>query len=90
MERAIRRDLCGAGRCASRCSPNHGESHWSFGRDPRATGRGQDVAITLLGQLAGTSAELADILAPVYQVAAPLSADIQQLAYWDAQLNFLD
>ena len=46
--------------------------------------------MTLLGQLAGTPAELADILAPVYQVAAPVSADIEQLPYWDAQLNFLD
>jgi hypothetical protein len=57
---------------------------------PAHLARGQDVTITLLGQLAGTPAELADILAPVYQVAAPLSADIRQLAYWDAQLNFLD
>jgi FAD/FMN-containing dehydrogenase len=57
---------------------------------PAQLARGQDVTITLLGQLAGTPAELADILAPVYQVAAPLSADIRQLTYWDAQLNFLD
>ena len=57
---------------------------------PAQLARGQDVTITLLGQLAGTPAELADILAPVYQVAAPLSADIEQLAYWDAQLTFLD
>ena len=51
---------------------------------------GQDVTITLLGQLAGTPDDLADLLASVYQVAAPLSADIQQLGYWDAQLNFLN
>jgi len=51
---------------------------------------GRDVTITLLGQLAGTPDDLADLLASVYQVAAPLSADIQQLGYWDAQLNFLN
>ena len=51
---------------------------------------GQDVTITLLGQLAGTPDDLASILASVYRVAAPVSADIQQLGYWDAQLNFLN
>jgi len=50
---------------------------------------GQDVVITLLGQLAGSTDELADILAPVYKVAAPISSDIRQLPYWDGQ-DFLD
>ena len=57
---------------------------------PAQLARGDDVTITLLGQLAGTPAELADILAPVYQIAAPLYAEIEQLAYWDAQLTVLD
>ena len=51
---------------------------------------GHDVTITLLGQLAGTPEDLAGILASVNRVAAPVSADIQQLGYWDAQLKFLN
>ena len=57
---------------------------------PAQLAAGQDVTITLLGQLAGTPDDLAGILASVYQVAAPVSADIRQLGYWDAQLNFLN
>jgi FAD/FMN-containing dehydrogenase len=50
---------------------------------------GTDVSIGLLGQLVGTPSDLADILAPVYSVANPAQVTIQQMDYWDAQLNFL-
>ena len=52
---------------------------------PEQLASGQDVTITLLGQLVGTSADLADILQPAYRVAAPASADIRYLSYWTAQ-----
>jgi len=51
--------------------------------------KGTDVTIVLLGQLVGTPAELAEILAPAYEVAVPSSATIQQMAYWPAQIDFL-
>jgi hypothetical protein len=51
--------------------------------------KGTDVTIVLLGQLVGTPAELAEILAPAYKVAVPSSATIQQMAYWPAQIDFL-
>lgn len=51
--------------------------------------RGSDVSIGLLGQLVGTPSDLADILARVYAVANPAQVTIQQMDYWDAQLNFL-
>jgi len=56
---------------------------------PAQAAAGEDVTITLLGQLAGTPGDFLDILAPVYQVAQPASEDIETLPYWDAQLTFL-
>ena len=56
---------------------------------PEQFASGTDVTITLLGQLVGTPAELAEILAPVYQIATPASSTIQQMAYWPAQTEFL-
>jgi len=51
--------------------------------------RGTDLSIGLLGQLVGTPSDVADIFAPVYAVATPTQVTIQQMDYWDAQLNFL-
>ena len=50
---------------------------------------GQDVTIALLGQFFGSAADLASILAPVYQVSQPSSSDIEELSYWSAQTGFL-
>ncbi len=50
---------------------------------------GQDVTIALLGQLVGSAADLAGILAPVYQVSQPSTSDIEELSYWSAQTGFL-
>ena len=50
---------------------------------------GEDASINLLGQLVGSAADLASILAPVYQVAQPSSSDIEELTYWTAQMDFL-
>jgi hypothetical protein len=48
------------------------------------------LTFNILGQLVGTPAQLTDILAPLYAVAAPSGAPmIQELAYWDAQENVL-
>ena len=51
---------------------------------------GEDASINLLGQLVGSAADLASILAPVYQVAQPSSSDIEELGYWTAQMDFLN
>ena len=51
---------------------------------------GNQTAVTLLGQIVGTPADLADILAPAYQVSAPARETIQIMSYWDAQNNFLE
>jgi hypothetical protein len=56
---------------------------------PEQFAGGQDVSISLLGQLVGSASDLASILAPVYQVAQPSSSDIEELSYWDAQTTFL-
>jgi hypothetical protein len=56
---------------------------------PAQLDAGSDVSVTLLGQLVGTPSELADILAPAYQVAQPQSSTIQAMSYWDAQITFL-
>ncbi len=50
---------------------------------------GHDAGISVLGQLLGTPADLADILRPVYDVARPDAETIQVMDYWDAQINFL-
>jgi len=56
---------------------------------PHQFAAGEDVSITLLGQLVGTPEELADILAPAYVVSTPAVATIKQMAYWPAQISFL-
>jgi FAD/FMN-containing dehydrogenase len=56
---------------------------------PKQFAAGNDVSVVLLGQLLGTPSDLAGILAPAYAAAAPATASIEQLAYWDAQLTFL-
>jgi hypothetical protein len=57
---------------------------------PAQIAQGQDVSIALLGQLDGSADQLAEILAPVYAVAQPSQAVIREMAYWDAQMNFLE
>ncbi|HLH77994.1 MAG TPA: FAD-binding oxidoreductase [Candidatus Binataceae bacterium] len=56
---------------------------------PQEIAAGQDVTVRLLGQLVGTPGDLADILQPVYAVAEPTQSTINQMSYWDAQINFL-
>jgi len=56
---------------------------------PHQLASGEDVSIRLIGQLVGAPAELAEILAPAYEVAAPSTATIQETAYWPAQIDFL-
>jgi len=56
---------------------------------PEQFASGQDANINLLGQLDGSAADLASILAPAYRVAQPSSSDIEELSYWTAQTQFL-
>jgi FAD/FMN-containing dehydrogenase len=56
---------------------------------PQQFAAGQDVTIALLGQLVGSPADLANILAPVYNVSPPTTSDIEELGYWSAQTGFL-
>jgi FAD/FMN-containing dehydrogenase len=56
---------------------------------PEQFAAGQDVTIALLGQLVGSPADLANILAPVYNVSPPTTSDIEELSYWSAQTGFL-
>jgi FAD/FMN-containing dehydrogenase len=51
---------------------------------------GPDGALNLLGQLAGTQAELAALLAPLYRLAAPSQAAISVLPYWLAQAILIE
>lgn len=46
---------------------------------------GKDSALTLQGQLAGTPAELAQLLAPLTRIAKPKDAAISVLPYWLCQ-----
>ena len=46
---------------------------------------GSKTALNLLGQLAGTQAELAELLAPLYRVSQPSEAAISVLPYWLSQ-----
>ena len=46
---------------------------------------GSKTALNLLGQLAGTQAELAELLAPLYRIAQPSEAAISVLPYWLSQ-----
>jgi FAD/FMN-containing dehydrogenase len=43
------------------------------------------LKLSILGQLAGTEADLRALLAPVYAVQAPSASTIKSMAYWDAQ-----
>lgn len=43
------------------------------------------LTLSILGQLAGTEAELRALLAPVYALQAPSASRIATMAYWDAQ-----
>jgi FAD/FMN-containing dehydrogenase len=52
---------------------------------PRERADGRDVTVNLLGQLKGTPGELADLLAPAYEVAYPAGSEIHEKAYWDGQ-----
>jgi FAD/FMN-containing dehydrogenase len=56
---------------------------------PEQLGAGEDASVQLLGQLTGTPADLADILRPAYQVAAPAAETIRAMDYWEAQIDFL-
>ena len=58
-------------------------------RTPQEVAAGRDVDVSVLGQFLGTPADLAAILAPVYDVARPDAETIQVMDYWDAQINFL-
>lgn len=55
---------------------------------PKQLAAGQDVSTFFEGQLVGTPAELASILAPAYAVAQPAESTVEELSYWDAQENF--
>jgi hypothetical protein len=57
---------------------------------PEQLAAGEDVSVFFEGQLVGTPAELASILAPVYAIAQPLASQstIQEMSYWDAQEEF--
>ena len=55
---------------------------------PEELASGEDVNIIFEGQLVGPPEELADILAPVYEIKRPSISDIKVLSYWDAQDNF--
>jgi FAD/FMN-containing dehydrogenase len=46
---------------------------------------GSKAVLNLLGQLAGTQAELAELLAPLYRIAQPSEAAISVLPYWLSQ-----
>ena len=46
---------------------------------------GSKTALNLLGQLAGTQPELAELLAPLYRMAQPSEAAISVLPYWLSQ-----
>jgi FAD/FMN-containing dehydrogenase len=46
---------------------------------------GAETALNLLGQLAGTQAELAALLAPLYRIAKPSEEAISVLPYWLSQ-----
>jgi FAD/FMN-containing dehydrogenase len=57
---------------------------------PSERANGLDVTVNLLGQLKGTARDLADILAPAYEVAYPASAQIHEKTYWDGQQFLLE
>ena len=46
---------------------------------------GKEVALNLLGQLAGSQAELAQLLGPLYRIAKPREEAISLLPYWLCQ-----
>ncbi len=46
---------------------------------------GTTLSLELLGQLVGSPADLRALFEPFYQVAAPFSEQIQDMAYWDGQ-----
>jgi len=48
-------------------------------------GPGSKTALNLLGQLAGTQAELAELLAPLYRLSQPSESAISVLPYWLSQ-----
>jgi hypothetical protein len=48
-------------------------------------GGADNPTVQLLGQLAGTTAELNEILAPVFSISPPSSGFVRELSYWDAQ-----
>ena len=48
-------------------------------------GPGSKTALNLLGQLAGTQAELAELLAPLYRLSQPSQSAISVLPYWLSQ-----
>jgi FAD/FMN-containing dehydrogenase len=47
--------------------------------------RGESLLVELLGQIAGTPAELSGLLAPLYRVAPPSDETVRTVAYWDGQ-----
>ncbi|HTQ13923.1 MAG TPA: FAD-binding oxidoreductase [Rhizomicrobium sp.] len=56
---------------------------------PEQLRAGKDVTVNLLGQYKGPEAEFLDIMKPVYAVAAPDNAAIEEMPYWEAQETFL-
>ena len=54
-------------------------------RPRRERGVSEDVEISLLGQLKGTPADVADLLAPATRIAPPKSETVRHLSYWEGQ-----
>lgn len=49
------------------------------------SGASQTMVVNILGQLAGTEAELGALLQPVINIAVPLSSNVVSMSYWDGQ-----
>jgi len=77
--------VAGALLAALAAGPDNVGAKVTIATDPPHRGSASGLTVSLLGQVRGDRAALADLLAPAYRIARPAAETIRPLPYWDAQ-----